>query len=197
MVRTNSTMLPLGTPAPDFSLVSVDGQTYSLADFQDAKALLVIFMCNHCPYVIHVADHLATLAREYQQRGVAVVGISSNDVSKYPQDSPEQMVHEAEQRGYTFPYLYDETQEVAKAYHAACTPDFFVFDSAQKLVYRGQMDGSRPKTDDAKPVTGEDLRRALDAVLSGAAVDTVQVPSLGCNIKWKVGEEPDYFSPQS
>lgn len=194
MVRTNSTMLPLGTVAPDFSLVSVDGQTYSLDSFSDAKALLVIFMCNHCPYVIHIADHLASLANEYQARGVAVVGISSNDVSKYPQDSPEQMVHEAEQRGYTFPYLYDETQDVAKSYKAACTPDFFVFDAERKLVYRGQMDDSRPKTDDPKPITGSDLRKALDDVLLGQPVTDDQIPSLGCNIKWMEGNEPDYFS---
>ena len=196
MVRTNSTMLTLGTSAPDFSLVGVDGQTYSLADFKDAKALLVIFMCNHCPYVIHIADYLSALARDYQQRGVAVVGISSNDVSKYPQDSPEQMVHEAEARGYTFPYLYDETQEVAIAYQAACTPDFYVFDGEHKLVYRGQMDDSRPRTDDPKPLTGRDLRAALDAVLEGKPVDENQVPSLGCNIKWIEGKEPGYFDPE-
>ena len=197
MVRTNSTMLPLGTAAPDFALVSVDGRTYSLEDFSDSRALLVIFLCNHCPYVIHIADHLAVLAHEYQQKGVAVVGISSNDVSSYPQDSPEQMVHEAESRGYTFPYLYDETQEVAKAYRAACTPDFFVFDADRKLAYRGQMDDSRPKTDSPKPVTGMDLRRALDAVLNGEAVSFEQKPSLGCNIKWMAGQEPDYFSSSS
>lgn len=196
MVRTNSTMLPLGTKAPDFSLVSVDGVSYSRDDFADAKALLVIFMCNHCPYVIHVADHIATLANEYQSKGVAVVGISSNDVSSYPQDSPEQMVHEAEARGYTFPYLYDETQEVAIAYRAACTPDFYVFDGEQKLVYRGQMDDSRPRTDNPKPVTGADLRAALDAVLAGEPVDENQIPSLGCNIKWIDGKEPDYFNPE-
>lgn len=196
MVRTNSTMLPLGTNAPDFSLVSVDGATYSLKDFENAPALLVIFMCNHCPYVIHVADYLAQLAQEYQARGVAVVGISSNDVSKYPQDSPEQMVHEAEARGYTFPYLYDETQEVAIAYRAACTPDFYVFDGEQKLAYRGQLDDSRPRTDDVKPLTGNDLRAALDAVLAGEAVAENQVPSLGCNIKWMEGKEPDYFNPE-
>ena len=144
MVRTPSTMLPLGTVAPDFSLVNVDGQIVSTSDFQDAPALLVIFMCNHCPYVIHIADHLAQLAHEYMSRGVAIVGISSNDVANYPADSPEQMVAEAEARGYVFPYLYDETQEVAKSYHAACTPDFFLFDAGKKLVYRGQLDSSRP-----------------------------------------------------
>lgn len=191
MVRTPSTMLPLGTAAPDFSLMNVDGQMVSLHDFDDAPALLVIFMCNHCPYVIHVADHLAQLAQEYMGRGLAVVGISSNDVSNYPADSPEQMVAEAEARGYVFPYLYDETQEVAKSYHAACTPDFFLFDAGKKLAYRGQLDSSRP--DSGIPVTGEDLRAALDAVLSGNAPAENQTPSLGCNIKWKSGGEPDYF----
>ena len=191
MVRTNSTMLPLGTRAPEFSLMNVDGRIVSLADFQDAPALLVIFMCNHCPYVIHVAPELARLAAQYQAKGVAVVGISSNDVSKYPQDSPEQMVHEVELRGYSFPYLYDESQEVAQAYRAACTPDFFVFDADQKLVYRGQIDDSRPDTD--IPLTGADMRAALDAVLAGQPVSSVQKPSLGCNIKWMEGAEPDYF----
>jgi peroxiredoxin len=194
MVKTASTMLPLGTKAPDFSLVNVDGQTVSLSDFADAPALLVMFMCNHCPFVIHVADELARLGAEYQQRGVAVVGISSNDVANYPQDSPEQMVHEAEQRGYTFPYMCDEDQQVARAYHAACTPDFFVFDRDQRLVYRGQLDDSRP--DAGIPVTGADLRAALDAVLDGQHVAADQKPSLGCNIKWKEGAAPEYFDPQ-
>ncbi len=191
MVLTPSTMLPLGTKAPDFSLPNVDGQTVSLADFKDAKALLVIFMCNHCPYVIHVAPELAKLAQEYQAKGVAVVGINANDASTHPADSPEQMVHEVELRGYTFPYLYDETQQVAKAYHAACTPDFYVFDRNQKLVYRGQMDASRP--DSGVPLTGQDLRAALDAVLAGQPDLVDQKPSIGCNIKWKAGGEPDYF----
>lgn len=193
MVKTASTMLPLGTKSPDFSLVNVDGRTVSLADFDDASALLIIFMCNHCPFVIHVADHLAQLTAEYQQREVAVVGISSNDASNYPQDSPEQMVHEAQNRGYAFPYLFDEDQDVAIAYKAACTPDFYVFDGEQKLVYRGQMDASRP--DSGIPVTGEDLRAALDAVLSGNPVAAKQKPSIGCNIKWKEGHEPGYFDP--
>jgi peroxiredoxin len=191
MVRTASTMLPLGTPAPDFSLVNIDGQVFARDDFRDAPALLVIFMCNHCPYVKHVADALAQLSAEYQQREVAIVGINSNDASNYPQDSPEQMIHEAEARGYTFPYLYDETQDVAKAYRAACTPDFFVFDADRRLAYRGQMDDSRP--DSGIPVTGADLRAALDAVLAGDPVPEPQKPSLGCNIKWKPGNEPDYF----
>jgi len=191
LVKTVSTMLPLGTTAPDFSLVNVDGRTISLADFAEARALLVVFMCNHCPYVIHVAPELARLAHEYQARGIAIVGINSNDVSAYPQDSPEQMVHEMELRGYTFPYLFDDDQSVAKAYRAACTPDFFLFDSAQKLVYRGQLDGSRPGSN--IPLTGQDLRRALDAVLAGQPVMEDQIPSMGCNIKWKAGSEPDYF----
>ncbi len=191
MVLTPSTMLPLGTKAPNFSLVNVDGKTVSLSDFDDAPALLVIFLCNHCPYVVHVADHLASLAHEYMGRGVAIVGINSNDVASYPADSPEQMVAEAELRGYPFPYLYDDTQEVAQAYHAACTPDFFVFDADQKLVYRGQLDSSRPES--GIPVTGEDLRAALDAVLEGKAPAEKQTPSLGCNIKWKANNAPEYF----
>lgn len=191
MVRTPSTMLPIGTAAPDFSLINVDGKTVSNADFQDAKGLLVMFICNHCPYVKHVADQLAQLGAEYLQKGVAVVAISSNDVANYPADSPEQMVAEAEERGYQFPYLYDETQEVAKAYHAACTPDFFLFDGDQKLYYRGQLDSSRP--DSGIPVTGEDLRGALESLLAGKPAPEDQIASLGCNIKWKPGEEPDYF----
>ena len=192
MVKTASTMLPLGIPAPDFSLLNVDGQTVSLSDFEGRPGLLVMFMCNHCPFVIHVATELARLSAEYQQRGIAVVGINANDTATHPADSPEQMVHEAESRGYTFPYLFDETQEVAKAYHAACTPDFFVFDQNQRLVYRGQMDESRPES--GVPVTGQDLRAALDAVLAGEAPTADQTASLGCNIKWKTGNEPDYFS---
>jgi peroxiredoxin len=191
MVLTPSTMLPLGTKAPNCSLPNVDGRTVSLSDFDGAPALLVIFMCNHCPYVIHVAPELARLAKEYQGRGVAVVGINANDAGSHPADSPEQMVHEVENRGYTFPYLYDETQEVAKAYRAACTPDFYVFDKNQRLTYRGQMDSSRPNS--GKPLTGEDLRAALDATLAGKPVSSDQKPSIGCNIKWKPGNEPDYF----
>jgi thiol-disulfide isomerase/thioredoxin len=156
--------------------------------------LVVIFMCNHCPFVKHLADGLAAFAREYQPRGAAIVGINANDPGGYPDDSPERMIQEAEQRGYTFPYLFDETQEVAQAYRAACTPDFFVFDKEQKLVYRGQFDPSRPNS--GKPVTGEDLRRAVDAVLAGQKPDAKQTPSIGCNIKWRAGAEPDYFSPK-
>ncbi|MHC2069680.1 thioredoxin family protein [Bremerella sp. T1] len=193
MVKTASTMLPLGTKAPDFSLLNVDSKTVSLADFADAKALVVIFMCNHCPFVKHLADDLAKFGRECQEKGVAVVAISSNDVANYPDDSPEQMVHEAENRGYTFPYLYDEDQSVAKAYKAACTPDFYVFDGEQKLAYRGQFDASRPGNDVA--VTGEDLRKAVDAVVAGQPVPEPHMPSIGCNIKWIAGKEPEYFNP--
>jgi peroxiredoxin len=191
MARTPSTMLPLGTKAPDFSLTNVDGRTVSLSDFDGKPALLVIFMCNHCPFVKHLAGALAKFADEYMKKGVAVVGVNSNDVATYPADSPEQMVREAEERGYSFPYLYDETQEVAKAYHAACTPDFFLFDRERRLVYRGQFDSSRP--DSGIPITGADLRAAVDAVLAGKKPSEKQMPSIGCNIKWKAGNEPDYF----
>jgi peroxiredoxin len=184
-------MLPLGTSAPDFSLVDVNGHVVSRGDF-GGRPLLVAFICNHCPFVKHVADAFARLAKEYQARGVSVVGISSNDVAGYPADSPALMAAEAETRGYTFPYLYDETQEVAKAYRAACTPDFYLFDQHHKLVYRGQMDGSRP--DSGTPVTGEDLRKALDALLANKPVSPEQRPSIGCNIKWIPGREPDYFT---
>lgn len=192
MVKTASTMLPLGTPAPDFSLLNVDSKTVSLADFADAKALVVIFMCNHCPFVKHLASGLAEFGRECQAKGAAVVAISSNDVANYPDDSPEQMVHEVENRGYTFPYLYDEDQSVAQAYKAACTPDFYVFDADKKLAYRGQFDASRPGND--VPVTGEDLRKAVDAVLAGQEVPEPHMPSIGCNIKWIAGKEPAYFN---
>ena len=193
MVRTASTMLPLGTHAPHFSLINIDGRTVSRDDFR-GRPLLVIFMCNHCPFVKHVAAGLAALASEYQTKGVGVVGISSNDASAYPQDSPEQMVHEAELQGYTFPYLYDETQAVAQAYRASCTPDFFLFDAEHRLVYRGQMDSSRPNSE--IPVTGEDLRGALDALLAGQPIVADQRPSIGCNIKWAEGREPEYFNRQ-
>jgi len=189
MVKTASTMMTLGTEAPDFSLPNVDGGTVSLSDFSDAPALLVMFICNHCPFVKHVADELARLGAEYQAKGVAIVAINSNDVSTHPDDSPEQMVHEVENRGYTFPYLFDDDQSLAKAYQAACTPDFYVFDKDQRLAYRGQLDSSRP--DSGIPVTGEDLRAALDAVLAGQPVTADQKPS----IKWKAGQEPEYFDP--
>jgi peroxiredoxin len=191
MALTPSTMLPLGTTAPDFRLPDTNGKTISLADFKDNRALLVIFMCNHCPYVKHIRAGLAQLARDYQPRGVAIVGISSNDVANYPEDSPAKMAAEVKSAGYIFPYLYDESQAVAKAYRAACTPDLFLFDGERRLVYRGQFDASRPGN--GIPVTGKDLRAALDAVLSGKPVSTLQTPSMGCNIKWKSGNEPDYF----
>ena len=192
MVRTASTMLPLGTAAPDFSLPECDGGAVRLSDLSGKKALLVIFMCNHCPYVKHVADQLKSLSDDYMARDVAVVAISSNDAEAYPDDSPEAMSKEKAQRGYGFPYLYDADQKVAHAYAAACTPDFYLFDADQKLVYRGQLDSSRPKTD--IPVTGEDLRGASDAVLAGQAPSPEQRASLGCNIQWKAGNEPDYFN---
>jgi peroxiredoxin len=195
MAATSSTMLPLGTTAPNFTLVNVDGRLVSLKDFDGAPAFLAVFMCNHCPVVMHVADALSQFAAEYRTKGAAIVGISSNDVSKYPADSPEQMVHEAENRGYTFPYLYDETQEVAKAYRAACTPDFYLFDRDRRLVYRGQFDGSRPGN--GIPITGSDLRAAMDAVLAGKQPSEKQTPSIGCNIKWIAGNEPDYFGSKS
>jgi peroxiredoxin len=191
MALTASTMLPLGSQAPDFRLPDTDGNLVSLGDFRDAPALLVIFLCNHCPYVKHVRHELAKLTREYRDKGVASVGINSNDVASYPDDRPELMAREKAEVGYPFPYLYDETQEVAQAYQAACTPDFYVFDRDRKLVYRGQMDDSRPGND--LPVTGSDLRAALDAVLAGQPVPEVQRPSMGCNIKWKAGNEPSYF----
>ena len=194
MVRTASTMLPLGTEAPAFTLPDTDGNSVSLSDFAGSKALLVIFMCNHCPYVKHVAEQLKLLSDEYMPQGVAVVGISSNDADKYPDDSPAAMAEEKKARGYAFTYLFDGDQSVAQAYAAACTPDFYLFDGDTKLVYRGQLDSSRPKTE--IPVTGEDLRAALDAVLAGQSPSEQQTPSIGCNIKWKEGNEPQYFNPQ-
>ena len=188
MAVTPSTMPKLGKRAPDFALPDTDGKTVSLSDFGGAKALLVMFICNHCPYVKHVQQGLARLCKEYQERGVAVVGISSNDVANYPDDAPDKMKVEKEQAGYTFPYLYDESQDVARAYEAACTPDFFLFDADRKLVYRGQMDDSRPGN--GKAVTGKDLRAALDAILLGRPVPAEQQPSVGCNIKWKAGKLP-------
>ena len=192
MVQTASTMmLPLGAKAPSFDLADHSGRRCSLAGFEGSPALLVAFVCPHCPFVKHVRAGFAALATEYRKRGVAVVAIASNDVQAYPEDGPEGMAAEAKEAGYTFPYLFDETQEVAKAYGAACTPDFFLFDRERRLFYRGQMDGSRPGN--GVPVTGEDLRRALDAALEGRPAPGVQRPSLGCNIKWKPGNEPLYF----
>lgn len=185
-------MLPLGTQAPDFSLPDTEGRIVSLADFGGSPALLVMFLSNHCPYVKHLRLGIAELARKYQARGVAMVGIGSNDVERYPADAPEMMAREKADIGYPFAYLYDESQEVAKAYQAACTPDFFLFDGTRRLVYRGQFDDSRPRSD--RPVTGRDLRAALDAVLEGRPVPAEQIPSIGCNIKWKPGNEPEYFN---
>lgn len=195
MVKTASTMLPLGTTAPAFSLPNVDGKIVSLADFASAKGLVVIFMCNHCPFVKHLRSALAQFGRDCQALGVAVVGISSNDVTSHPDDGPKQMAEEHRSAGYPFPYLYDADQSVAKAYKAACTPDFYLFDGDQALVYRGQFDSSRPSN--GRPVTGEDLRAAISALLAGGAPLTTQRPSIGCNIKWTTGCEPDYFTGQA
>ncbi len=190
MALTPSTMLALGTSAPAFSLPDTNGKTVSIGDFKNAPALLVMFICNHCPYVKHVRTGLAQLVKEYQAKGVAAVGISSNDVKSHPEDSPAKMAIEVQEAGYTFPYLYDESQAVARAYQAACTPDLFLFDREKRLVYRGQLDDSRPGN--GIPVTGKDLRAALDAILAGKAVPKDQKPSIGCNIKWKPGNEPKY-----
>lgn len=195
MAQTLSTMLPLGTLAPAFNLPdAVSGRVVSLDDFKAASALLVMFICNHCPFVKHVRDELARLGREYQANGVAIVAISSNDVMNFPADSPELMKKEAADAGYTFPYLFDESQAVARAYQAACTPDFFVFDRHRRLVYRGQLDDSRPSRVIGRdvPVSGSDLRAALDAVLAGKPPLERQLPSMGCNIKWKPGLEPAF-----
>ncbi len=190
MTETPSTMLQLGTKAPHFRLPDPSGKWVSSDDFKGAPALVVAFICNHCPYVKHIRSRFAAIASEYQARGVAVVAINSNDVQNYPEDSPEKMAEEIRTVGYRFPYLYDESQDVASAYQAACTPDFYLFDGERRLVYRGQFDGSRPKN--GIPVTGVDLRAALDAVLAGKPVPAEQKPSLGCNIKWKAGKEPRF-----
>lgn len=185
-------MSALGTSAADFSLPEpATGNTVSLRDLAESPALLVVFLSNHCPFVKHLADEFAGFAAEYQARGVAVVGICANDIDGYPDDSPLRMSEEVESRGYTFPYLYDASQEVAKAYEAACTPDFFLYDRSRKLVYRGQFDSSRPSLD--TPVTGTDLRAACDALLAGVAPADVQIPSVGCNIKWKAVNVPPWF----
>jgi peroxiredoxin len=191
MALTPSTMLPLGTSAPDFKLPDTNGKIISLTDFKNAPALLVIFMCNHCPYVIHIRAGLAQLAKDYLPKNIGIVGINSNDAENYPDDSPAKMKTEVQKAGYTFPYLYDETQSVAKSYRAACTPDIFLFDKNQKLIYRGQFDDSRPGN--GISVTGKDLRAALDALLAAKSVSEKQKASMGCNIKWKADNEPDYF----
>lgn len=191
-MAATSTMLPLGTAAPDFALQdSVSGEIVSRDDFTDATALLVMFICNHCPYVQHVADQLASLGEDYEGSDVALVAISANDPAAYPDDAPEKLAEEATARGYRFPYLFDVTQEVAKAYTAACTPDFFLFGPDRRLVYRGRLDASRPGSD--VPVTGDELRAAIEAVRNGEPVADEQNPSMGCNIKWRPGNEPAYF----
>jgi len=192
MAETPSTMLPLGTELPSFSLRdAVSGNLVSDHDVAGAKATLVMFLCNHCPFVKHVVPELGRIAAEYGPKGLAVVAINSNDVSAYPQDAPAHMKELARAEGWEFPFVLDDTQGIARSFRAACTPDFFLFDEDQRLVYRGQLDDSRPGN--ARPVTGKDLRAALDAVLASKPVDPVQKPSLGCNIKWKPGGEPDDF----
>lgn len=192
MALTASTMLPLGTTAPDFNLVDVESEKQiSLANFSGKKALLVMFICRHCPFVKHVQAELAKIGKDYSQTDLGIIAISSNDVRNYPDDAPDKLKQMVTELGFDFPLCYDETQEVAKAYTAACTPDFFLFDADLKLAYRGQLDDSRPSND--KPVTGEDLRAAIDTVLSGKPVTGDQKPSIGCNIKWKQGNEPSYF----
>ena len=190
MALTPSTMLELGTSLPGFRLPDSFGKVVRSDDFNDSPALLVAFICNHCPYVKHLRVELAQFAKDYQESGLAMVAINSNDVSNYPDDSPAKMAEEVEQFGYVFPYLYDESQEVAKAYRAACTPEFYLFDADRRLVYRGQFDDSRPES--GRPVTGADLRAAVDALLSGRPLEPDQTPGIGCNIKWKPGNEPDY-----
>jgi peroxiredoxin len=191
MVLTASTMLPLGTQAPEFSLPDTTGKTVSPSDFAGKKGLLVMFICNHCPFVKHIREGLAEFGRDYTAKDLGIVAINSNDTDAHPDDSPEKMKAEVDEVGYVFPYLFDKTQAVAGAYHAACTPDFFLFDAKRRLVYRGQFDGSRPGND--VPVTGADLRAAADAVLAGRSVPSEQTPSVGCNIKWRAGNEPAYF----
>ncbi len=192
MVMVESTMLPLGTAAPDFALPDViSGETITLATFADAPALLVMFICRHCPFVKHVQDELARIGKDYGPKGLGIVAISANSLQTHPQDGPEFLKAQAEEIGFTFPYCFDESQETAKQYTAACTPDFFVFDSAKTLVYRGQLDDSRPSNGVA--VTGKDLRAALDAALAGKSIPADQTPSVGCNIKWTPGNEPVYF----
>jgi peroxiredoxin len=192
MVQTPSTMMPLGTHAPDFRLREpATGKTWSLSDFH-SPTLVLMFICNHCPFVVHVRDEITRLADDYGPRGVDFVAINSNSVESHPQDGPEHMAALARELGWKFPFLFDDTQGVARAYHAACTPDFFVFDAERGLFYRGQLDDSRPSN--GKPVTGADLRAALNAALQGEGAPAEQMPSIGCNIKWKPGNEPDYFT---
>ena len=196
MVSTASTMQALGTNAPQFTLrntnPTVGGELISSSDYASQKALLVAFICNHCPYVIHIRNAFTQFASEFGSQGLAVIAINSNDADNYPDDGPEKMTEAAALHGFNFPYLYDEHQSVAKAFQAACTPDFFLFNDDRELVYRGQFDTSRPNN--SEPVTGSDLRRAVEAVLAGTACEAQQIASMGCNIKWKAGEAPDYFS---
>ena len=192
MALTPSTMLALGTQAPDFSLPDVvSGKTISLSTFAGKKALLVMFICRHCPYVVHVKEELARLGKDYVGKRIGIVAISANDAAGYPDDAPERLREMANTLGFTFPFCHDESQQTAKAYTAACTPDFFLFDAGRTLVYRGQLDESRPGN--GKPLTGRDLRAAMDAVLAGTPVSPQQQPSIGCNIKWKKGNEPAYY----
>ncbi len=192
MARTESTMLKLGSPAPDFSLPEVEtGENISLSYFADKKALLVMFICRHCPYVKHIERELAAIGLDYADKGLGILAISANDAGSYPDDKPESLREMKDELGFIFPYCHDDSQTIAKAYTAACTPDFFLFDNQRKLAYRGRLDASRPGND--KPLTGEDLRTAIDQLLSGADVSDEQLPSIGCNIKWKPGNEPDYF----
>ena len=194
MALTPSTMLVLGTKAPAFTLPDVvSGKTISLSTFAGKQALLVMFICRHCPYVVHVREELARLGRDYASKDIGIVAISANDAANYPDDAPEKLRAMAKEMGFTFPFCYDESQETAKAYTAACTPDFFLFDASRRLVYRGQLDDSRPGN--GKPLNGKDLRAAIDAVLAGAPVSPNQQPSIGCGIKWKPGHEPSYFKP--
>lgn len=187
MALTESNMLPIGTIAPNFSLIdTVSDKMLSVNELFSDKATVVMFICNHCPYVIHVQDELVRLATDYEPKGVKFVAISSNDVEKYPNDSPEAMKIYAKESGFTFPYLYDETQDVARAYDAACTPDFYIFDGEKKLRYRGRLDESRPRVENPKPVTGQDLRGALNAILANQMISEIQFPSMGCNIKWRI-----------
>ncbi|MGI9220331.1 MAG: thioredoxin family protein [Woeseiaceae bacterium] len=191
MAATESTMLELGTTAPDFSLPTPSGDQIRLADFEGSAGLVVAFICNHCPFVKLIREGLADFAREYSAQGIEMIAINSNDFANYGGDAPEKMQDEINEFGYTFPYVYDESQEIAKAYRAACTPDFYLFDADRKLVYRGRFDGATPGNGVA--VTGKELRAAADALLEGNSLAGDQVPSIGCNIKWKAGNEPDYF----
>ena len=191
MPHVPSVMLDLGTTLPSFSLPDLNGRTVSDADFKGSRALLVAFICKHCPFVKHIRAEFARFAKEYEAKGLKIVAIASNDVKEFPEDGPEGMKQEAAEAGYAFPYLFDGKQQVAQAFRAACTPDFFLFDADGRLAYRGQFDGSRPKSD--VPVTGSDLRAAADAVLAGKPAPATQRPSMGCNIKWSPGNAPEYF----